>query len=179
MKSSNWCCRKYRRCWSRSLDCKTWLFPFLFFLVNLLRGNFYVQFHILWHRDFNLLQSSNLRPYLILWFNKGMLMPQCQTFVCMGILLQWTLLISKEDTQVSYLELMKLLQCIQLLGNYILVECQIMKISNISVLLCNKLWNVSTELFFYPVMLQLRTPFFSNVSLAFISEISQAISFFF
>jgi hypothetical protein len=33
-KSSNWCCRKYRWCWSGSLDCKTWLFPFLFFLLT-------------------------------------------------------------------------------------------------------------------------------------------------
>ena len=92
---------------------------------------------------------------------RAMLMAQCQTFICMRILLQWALHISKDDIQVSYLELMKLLQCIQLLGNYILVECQITKISNISVLLCNKLWNVSTELFFYPViMLQLRTLFY-------------------
>jgi hypothetical protein len=52
----------------------------------------------------------------------------CQTFptMCTPKLQPWRIHRYKEDTQISYLEFIKMLH--QRLGNYILMECQIMKI---------------------------------------------------
>jgi hypothetical protein len=110
------------------------IIPFLKFY--LLAHKFYWQFHILWHRTLMSVQLMVIAcqtfltmcmPKLQPWrFHRYKAVTQCHTLIGSWVLLLWMLLVHKEDTQISYLEFIKMLH--QLLGNYILMECHIMKI---------------------------------------------------